>query len=55
MCNVVGYVGGRQAAPILVEMLRRQESTIRDFQRELLQFIRASSTTKEFWVMWTSS
>ena len=25
MCNIAGYVGDRQAAPILVEMLRRQE------------------------------
>ena len=25
MCNIAGYIGNRQAAPILVEMLRRQE------------------------------
>jgi len=25
MCNIAGYIGDRQAAPILVEMLRRQE------------------------------
>lgn len=25
MCNIAGYVGDKQAAPILVEMLRRQE------------------------------
>ena len=25
MCNIAGYIGNRQAAPILIEMLRRQE------------------------------
>ena len=25
MCNIAGYAGGRQAAPILLEMLRRQQ------------------------------
>ena len=25
MCNIAGYVGKRNAAPILIEMLRRQE------------------------------
>ena len=25
MCNIAGYAGSRQAAPILLEMLRRQE------------------------------
>lgn len=25
MCNIAGYVGDRQAAPILIEMMRRQE------------------------------
>ncbi len=25
MCNIAGYVGNRQAAPILIEMLKRQE------------------------------
>lgn len=26
MCNIAGYVGDRRAAPILIEMIRRQES-----------------------------
>lgn len=26
MCNIAGYVGSKQAAPILIEMLRRQET-----------------------------
>ena len=25
MCNIAGYAGNQQAAPILLEMLRRQE------------------------------
>ena len=25
MCNIAGYVGERRAAPILIEMLRREE------------------------------
>ena len=25
MCNIAGYVGSRPAAPLLLEMLRRQE------------------------------
>ena len=25
MCNIAGYVGARRAAPILIEMLKRQE------------------------------
>ena len=25
MCNIAGYIGNRQAAPILLEMLRRQQ------------------------------
>ena len=25
MCNIAGYAGGKQAVPILLEMLRRQQ------------------------------
>ncbi len=25
MCNIAGYTGSRRAAPILIEMLRREE------------------------------
>ena len=25
MCNIAGYAGNKQAAPILLEMLRKQE------------------------------
>ena len=25
MCNIAGYVGERRAAPILIDMLRREE------------------------------
>ena len=25
MCNIAGYIGEKRAAPILIEMLRRQE------------------------------
>ncbi len=25
MCNIAGYIGNRPAAPILIEMLRKQE------------------------------
>ena len=25
MCNIAGYIGSKQAAPIIVEMLRKQE------------------------------
>ena len=25
MCNISGYIGNQQAAPILIEMLRKQE------------------------------
>ncbi len=25
MCNIAGYVGERQAAPVLIEMLKKQE------------------------------
>ena len=25
MCNIAGYIGKRQAAPILIEMMRREE------------------------------
>ncbi|NLC43023.1 MAG: hypothetical protein GX783_01940, partial [Clostridiales bacterium] len=25
MCNIAGYIGKRQTAPILVEMMKRQE------------------------------
>ncbi len=26
MCNIAGYIGNKQAAPILLEMLRKQQS-----------------------------
>ena len=25
MCNIAGYVGSKQAAPVLLEMLKKQE------------------------------
>ena len=25
MCNIAGYTGNRQAAPILIDMMRREE------------------------------
>ena len=25
MCNIAGYVGSRQATPILIEMMKKQE------------------------------
>ena len=25
MCNIAGYIGKKQAAPILIDMIRRQE------------------------------
>ena len=25
MCNIAGYIGTKQAAPIIIEMLRKQE------------------------------
>lgn len=35
MCNVAGFIGQRQAAPVLLEMLSRQEGLERRHQQYL--------------------
>lgn len=38
MCNIAGYIGGKQAAPILIDMLKRQEGFCGGFYTGIVTF-----------------
>jgi len=46
MCNIAGYVGTKPAAPILIEMMRKQEGLMPEFILVLRLFMKGKSIVK---------